>query len=209
MPLQTFCITLPGTVMTITRLSLLLFSFTLLFGCRYVVDTDFPEYLRTHAKQTALPQIDFHGSYVIDERTLSHFYVTPVPGLNTVFYQIRFGRMLDQSLQASYTQNAFGSLERADQVTDSGNVIFFSLRSYTFEKDAVFVTVEVTVRKDGETILDKAYSVPNGSPGKTSSIAFDNVAADSAKSSNKKAIDQILTALILDLGGIMPTAQNK
>jgi hypothetical protein len=171
-------------------------------GCsiNHPVAKDYQAHIDNDKYPHALPKSNLQSSYAIDEQTINHRYEFRSATVGYAhLWIVEFGKILDLTLNADYVQQAFG---RLDKVTDSsigGNILTFTLESYTFENYQANVTMLITLEKDGLPVFTKSYSGSGVNQAGKMWAGGPFAMKNATLQSTKFAIDDILVALTNDL----------
>jgi len=174
----------------------------LLSGCsiRHDVVKDYPQYLVNNQGASLLPSTKAASEYTISPGTAAHHYEfrSAMAGYANVWV-VRFGEMLDDTLQSSDVQAAFGKLTKSIGDTDQGGLLVFDLQSYTYVELGAHVSLKVTYRVGDQDVFSKVYEADGSTQGGKMFWGGAFAMKNAVQQSTKLAIDNILRQLIADL----------
>jgi hypothetical protein len=189
---------------------LIVFAAALLMsGCSITHDIakDYPQYLINNQGAFQLQSTTAASQYVIAPATASNRYEfhSAMAGYANVWV-VRFGQILDDTLQSHDVQTAFGKLAKSSGTSADDGLLVFDLQSYSYAEFGAQVSVKVTYRRGNQEVFSKVYEgygiTLRGKMFRGSDFAMkDEVQAmkEEVQESTKLAVDTILGQLIADL----------
>lgn len=174
----------------------------LLSGCsiRHDVAKDYPQYLINNQGSAQLPSTSAVSEYVISPATVASNYEfrSAMAGYANVWV-VRFGKILDDTLQSHDVQAAFDSLTKADGNAASEGVLAFNLQSYAYQELGAHISLKVDYRRGSENIFSKVYQADGTTQGGKMFWGGAFAMKNAVQQSTKLAVDNILRQLIGDL----------
>ena len=172
-------------------------------GCsiRHVVSEDYSQYLLNNEGNYRLSPIDCSAEYILTPSTENHNYEFRAATVGYAhLWIVRFGEMLEKTLQSKDVQSAFRRLSKAkEHGTSREMLIKFNLLDYKFEGFEARVTLQITSLKDGITVLDETYFEKGISQGGKMFWAGPFGMKNAIQQSTKNALDKILSHFIHDM----------
>ncbi len=158
---------------------------------------DYPQYL-TNNQTTTIGRTNLNTGYALTPSTASHHYeframMTGAANL----WVVEFGQILDQTLQSSQVQSAFGKLTK--DIDTDGNKLLFDLVQYQFNDFSAHVELRVTYSHSGQEVFSRSYRADGQGQGGKMLFAGAFGMKNAIQQSTKLALDEILGKLIADL----------
>lgn len=184
---------------------LLLCSLFVVFlsGCTvpHPIVKDYPKYLSENKNHPQLPKSDVSGQYVIAPNTAEHRYEFRAASVGYAhIWIVEFGKILDETLQQAYVQNAFGTLNKREANGSIESLLFeFELSNYEYKNYRAYVGLTIKLTKQGETIYKQTYNVEGDFKGGQMWFGGPFAMTSATLTSNKSAIDKILMQFINDI----------
>lgn len=175
-----------------------------LVGCsiNHPVAKDYPQFIVKNGAVSTLPKTSLETNYAIDSKTESHRYEFRAATVGYAhLWIVEFGKILDETLKASYVQSSFGRLSRVHgDASQSDHLLEFALEQYEFKNYRAYVTMRVVLRDGNQhVVLSKAYSAEGDAKGGQMWTAGPFGMKNATLDSTKSAIDKILVQLINDI----------
>ncbi|MFP5421058.1 MAG: lipoprotein [Gammaproteobacteria bacterium] len=170
-----------------------------LTGCtiKHPIAEDYPAYLSNNTGDSQLPSASGPAAYALSPATSSHHYEfrSAVVG-HANLWIVNFGQMLDNTLQSTDVQQAFGRLE----ASQSGDLplLSFELQEYRFADFRAYITLKVNVSADEQQLFSKTYKVEGKSQGGKMFWGGSFAMKNAIQQSTKLALDDILRDFIQD-----------
>lgn len=164
------------------------------------ISDTYPEFVAS-AAETALPATSMASGYILTDRTAAYQYrFTTRFGKSPQAWVVDVGKVLDASLQAPATQQAFGSLTRLTSSRDArGNVLLLDVKKYVFEDARMTIALDATLFSGGKAVFTKTYSASGSEHGARLFQFGTRAVPGVVNQSTRVAIDDILARLIADL----------
>jgi hypothetical protein len=180
-----------GLIISVVSLMLSACSIT------HPIAKDYPQYL-TNNQATTMGHTDLNTGYALTPATAAHHYefrAMMTGGAN--LWVVEFGQMLDQTLQSSQVQRAFGKLTK--EIDTDGNKLLFDLVQYQFNDFSAHIELRVTYSRSGHEVLSKSYRADGQGQGGKMFFAGAFGMKNAIQQSTKLALDEILGKLITEL----------
>ena len=127
-------------------------------------------------------------------------------------WTVRFGNILNATMQSYDMRQVFGDVEKAPQPTAKvGLLLAFSLKSYRFENFQASVDLETQAKFNNQSILMRRYQTTGRSQGGKMFWGGAFSMKNAIQQSTKSALDQIFAQLTIDLRTALsnPPAPDK
>jgi hypothetical protein len=113
---------------------------------------------------------------------------------------VQFGKMLDDTLQSTDVQNAFGTLQKVSDVSgDPSGLLIFDLQRYTFEDFGAHISLKISLSRSEQVVFSRTYTQDGKTQGGKMFWAGAFGQKNAVQQSTKLALDEILRQLISDL----------
>jgi len=167
------------------------------------VEKDYPKYLTNNAGRSSLPKTDKVHLYSLAPNAASFKYefravMTGAANL----WVVEFGKMLDDTLQSSDIQTAFGGISKQDGQNESKPVLVFEVSEYTFKDFAAHVKMHISVNNSGKAVFEQDYESHGKSQGGKMFWGGAFAQKNAVQQSTKLALDEIFGRLIEDLNAM-------
>jgi hypothetical protein len=171
-----------------------------LSGCAHDATDDYAAYLDANEAELPFSQTGYEAQYHIAPQVRNHTYSfsSAMAGAANV-WNVQFGTVLADTLESDNYRAAFTTLSETRETTPSEGLLFkYERANYRFINNRAEITLHIIVDKDGQRILDKKYS-RNGIT-QTGKMFWGGVFTmnNAIQQSTKSALDQILTASLVD-----------
>lgn len=175
----------------------------LLGGCsiKHVVSDDYQQYLINNEGNYQFPKTDYEADYRLTPNTVnhSHEFRSTTTGYANLWI-VRFGDVLEKTLQSNDIQRAFKKLSKAEgKDSTSPMVIEFNLVDYRFEGFEAQVTLQISTLKNEIVVFDNKYFEKGKSQGGKMFWAGAFGMKNAIQQSTKNAIDKILEKYLQDM----------
>ncbi len=171
-------------------------------GCsiRHVVSDDYHQYLINNEGNYQFPKTDYEAEYLLTPNTVNHSYEfrAAIAGYANLWI-VKFGEILEKTLQSKDVQSAFKSLSKYDNEYGSGMLIKFNLVDYKFEGFEARITLQVSVLKGDSVVFKETYFEKGISQGAKMFWAGVFGMKNAVQQSTKNAIDKIIERLLCDM----------
>lgn len=164
------------------------------------VARDYPQYLANHVGQSHLPTTSAASAYAITpETTANHYQFRSVMAGYANVWVVRFGEILDDTMQSRDVQAAFNRLKQSKEDEPPGGLLIFDLEDYSYSNFGAHVALKVTYRRDGRNVFTKYYSADGRTEGGKMFWGGEFAMKNAVQQSTNLAIDDVLRRLISDL----------
>lgn len=183
------------------HLLVLALSLSLLSGCsiKHPVAKDYPQYLAKNKGSVTLPKSALEASYQLDASTASHRYEFRAATVGYAhLWIVEFGQMLDATLASDDVQASFGKLDKLNDTQQHAAVLRFNLQNYEFKDHMAHVSLNISLEKNGQTVLNKTYHAQGKSQGGKMFFGGPFAMKNATQQSTKYALDEILREFIND-----------
>ena len=183
------------------HLLVLALSLSLLSGCsiKHPVAKDYPHYLAKNKGSVTLPKSALEASYQLDASTASHRYEFRAATVGYAhLWIVEFGQMLDATLASDDVQASFGKLDKLSDTQQHAAVLRFNLQNYEFKDHMAHVSLNISLEKNGQTVLNKTYHAQGKSQGGKMFFGGPFAMKNATQQSTKYALDEILREFIND-----------
>lgn len=183
------------------HLLVLALSLSLLSGCsiKHPVAKDYPQYLAKNKGSVTLPKSALEASYQLDASTASHRYEFRAATVGYAhLWIVEFGQMLDATLASDDVQASFGKLDKLSDTQQHAAVLRFNLQNYEFKDHMAHVSLNISLEKNGQTVLNKTYHAQGKSQGGKMFFGGPFAMKNATQQSTKYALDEILREFIND-----------
>jgi PBP1b-binding outer membrane lipoprotein LpoB len=174
-------------------------------GCsiKHDVVKDYPQYLMNNQGNSHLPATSSASAYVVTPATqASHYeFRSAMAGYANVWV-VEFGRLLDDTMQSSDVQAAFGKLMKVKNSDENGGLLVFDLQNYSYAELGAHITLKVTYRRGGKDVFSKVYQADGTTQGGKMFWGGAFAMKNAVQQSSKLALDHILMQLINDLNAV-------
>lgn len=174
-------------------------------GCSIKRDVvkDYPQYLMNNQSNSHLPTTSAASAYAVTPNTQTHHYEfrSAMAGYANVWV-VEFGRLLDDTMQSSDVQAAFGKLMKVQSSDESGGLLVFDLQNYSYADLGAHIKLKVTYRRGGSDVFSKVYQADGTTQGGKMFWGGAFAMKNAVQQSSKLALDQILVQLINDLNAV-------
>jgi hypothetical protein len=179
-------------------------------GCitPHYVTKDFPGFLNTEAGKASLGKCNTQTSYQLSDETVKHSYSIRsfISGYANE-WTVKFGELLDQYINSSDVQKAFGTLSKVTSGPGSEEKLFFNLIDYKFTGGRAYIKMSVSHFVNGHPVKTWVYEA-NGEGQFVKMLTVGSFAMTRlVEKSTKTALDDIFTRLIADLNAPSATTQ--
>jgi PBP1b-binding outer membrane lipoprotein LpoB len=187
------------------KLIALLASMLVMSGCsiKHDVVKDYPQYLMNNQGNSRLPTTSAASGYTVTPATQANHYEfrSAMAGYANVWV-VEFVRLLDDTMQSSDVQAAFGKLMKVNNSDESGGLLVFDLQNYSYAELGAHITLKVTYRRGGKDVFSKVYQADGTTQGGKMFWGGAFAMKNAVQQSTKLALDQILVQLINDLNAV-------
>lgn len=174
-------------------------------GCsiKHDVVKDYPRYLMNNQGNSHLPTTSSASGYAVTPATQANHYEfrSAMAGYANVWV-VEFGRLLDDTMQSSDVQAAFGKLMKVNNSDESGGLLVFDLQNYSYAELGAHITLKVTYRRGGKDVFSKVYQADGTTQGGKMFWGGAFAMKNAVQQSSKLALDHILMQLINDLNAV-------
>ncbi len=174
-------------------------------GCsiKHDVVKDYPQYLMNNQGNSHLPTTSSASGYAVMPATQANHYEfrSAMAGYANVWV-VEFGRLLDDTMQSSDVQAAFGKLMKVKSSDESGGLLVFDLQNYSYAEMGAHITLKVTYRRGGKEVFSKVYQADGTTQGGKMFWGGAFAMKNAVQQSSKLALDHILVQLINDLNAV-------
>jgi hypothetical protein len=174
-------------------------------GCsiKHDVVKDYPQYLINNQGNSHLPTTSSASGYAVTPATQANHYEfrSAMAGYANVWV-VEFGRLLDDTMQSSDVQAAFGKLMKVNNPDESGGLLVFDLQNYSYAELGAHITLKVTYRRGGKDVFSKVYQADGTTQGGKMFWGGAFAMKNAVQQSSKLALDHILMQLINDLNAV-------
>ena len=174
-------------------------------GCsiKHDVVKDYPQYLMNNQGNSHLPTTSSASGYAVTPATQANHYEfrSAMAGYANVWV-VEFGRLLDDTMQSSDVQAAFGKLMKLNNSDESGGLLVFDLQNYSYAELGAHITLKVTYRRGGKDVFSKVYQADGTTQGGKMFWGGAFAMKNAVQQSSKLALDHILMQLINDLNAV-------
>lgn len=174
-------------------------------GCsiKHDVVKDYPQYLMNNQGNSHLPTTSSASGYAVTPATQANHYEfrSAMAGYANVWV-VEFGRLLDDTMQSSDVQAAFGKLMKVNNSDESGGLLVFDLQNYSYAELGAHITLKVTYRRGGKDVFSKVYQADGTTQGGKMFWGGAFAMKNAVQQSSKLALDHILMQLINDLNAV-------
>lgn len=172
-------------------------------GCsvKHPIAVDYGQYLTNNENKNNFPAIKVESDYALTQNTINHHYEFRAASVGYAhLWIVEFGKILDETLKSKDVQSAFGRLSKIDsEASNKGYFILFDLENYEFKNYQAFISLKISLTKDGNVIFDKTYKADGKSQGGKMFFGGPFAMKNATQQSTKLALDQILRAFIEDI----------
>jgi PBP1b-binding outer membrane lipoprotein LpoB len=187
----------------IMRLTIVIFIIVISSSCsfKHVVSEDYSQYLVNNEGNYQLPHTDYVAEYVLTPNTVNHKYEFRAATVGYAhLWVVKFGEILEKTLQSKDVQNAFQQLSKARDEDTSGLMnIKYNLINYQFEGFEAQVELQITALKNGTIIFDETYYQTGISQGGKMFWGGPFGMKNAIQQSTKNALDKILAQSLNDM----------
>jgi len=180
-----------------------------LWGCsiHHDVVADYPQYLINNQGESHLPTTQAAQKYQLTPQTAAHHYEfrSGRAGYANVWV-VEFGRLLDHTLQSRDVQSAFGRLVAARPGEPQDGLLVFDLMGYEFTDMGAHVSLRITHVRQGTQVFTRVYQSSGDAQGGKVFWGGAFAMKNAVQQSTKRALDEILRALIADLNAPVRSA---
>jgi len=168
---------------------------------KHVVSKDYSQYLVNNEGNYQLPHTDYVAEYVLTPNTVNHNYEFRAATVGYAhLWVVKFGEILEKTLQSKDVQSAFKQLSKAkDDGTSGVMIIKYNLINYEFEGFEARVKLQITALKSGTVIFDETYFQIGISQGGKMFWAGPFGMKNAIQQSTKNALDKILSQSLNDM----------
>lgn len=187
----------------IMRLTIVICIVVISSSCsiRHVVSEDYSQYLVNNEGNYQLPHSDYIAEYVLTPNTVNHNYEFRAATVGYAhLWVVKFGEILEKTLQSKDVQSAFKQLSKAkDEGTSEVMIIKYNLINYQFEGFEARVKLQITALKNGTVIFDETYFQIGISQGGKMFWGGPFGMKNAIQQSTKNALDKILAQSLHDM----------
>lgn len=190
----------------------LLAAVLVMSGCSIKRDVvkDYPQYLMNNQGNSHLPSTSAASAYAVTPSTQANHYEfrSAMAGYANVWV-VEFGRLLDDTMQSSDVQAAFGNLMKVQSSDRRGGLLVFDLQNYSYSGLGAHITLKVTYRRDGREVFGKVYQADGTTQGGKMFWGGAFAMKNAVQQSSKLALDRILLQLIHDLNAVPAASKSS
>ena len=172
-------------------------------GCsiKHPIAADYSTYLSNNEGSANLPTTALETEYQLDSATANHRYEFRAATVGAAhLWIVEFGKILQETLDSRDVQAAFGKLAPASGSGETtGNLLTFSLNNYEFKDFQAYVTLTITLDRNGQEVFRNTYNSTGASQGGKMFWGGPFAMKNAIQQSTKLAIDDILTQFINEI----------